>query len=134
MNQTTADPTLTLSAAIDAIAMIDNNMVILQSKVNALEAERALLMVEIRKCMEVANLTEAAGNAARAKITEATVYNVSAEAGGWPALWERIRTTGEFDLLQKRLSSRAVRERFDAGDALPGVRPVTITTIKVTLK
>jgi hypothetical protein len=44
-----------------------------------------------------------------------------ADVTDWPALQQHIRLTGEFDLLQKRVTITAVRERWEAGKTVPGV-------------
>lgn len=38
----------------------------------------------------------------------------------WQAFYGYVATTGQFELLHKRLSSTAFRERWDAGEAIPG--------------
>lgn len=41
----------------------------------------------------------------------------------WDAFYAHIRETGSFDLLQKRPTVSAYRERLDAGEIVPGVEP-----------
>lgn len=52
--------------------------------------------------------------------------------GDWTALHQHIYNTGEFDLLQKRLSDTAVMERIEAGIAVPGVETMLVSEISVT--
>ena len=42
-------------------------------------------------------------------------------ASDWLSIWEHIRATGEFDLLHRRLTSLAVKERWDHEIEIPGV-------------
>ena len=39
----------------------------------------------------------------------------------WPKLWEHIRATGDFSLLEKRPSSTAIKLMWSAGESVPGV-------------
>lgn len=48
--------------------------------------------------------------------------DVRASCGDWDALWTMIQTTGRFDFLEKRVSSKAVREfKEETGELPPGV-------------
>ena len=48
--------------------------------------------------------------------------DVRASCADWDALWSCIQQTGRFDLLEKRVASKAVREyREENGDLPPGV-------------
>lgn len=44
------------------------------------------------------------------------------EATDWPALYKYITKTGNFDLLHKRLTIDAFKDRWDDGKAIPGVK------------
>lgn len=48
--------------------------------------------------------------------------DVRASCGDWDAFWSMIQQTGRFDMLEKRVSSKAVREfKEETGDLPPGV-------------
>ena len=42
-----------------------------------------------------------------------------AKCNDWPSLWGHIQQTGNFDLLEKRVSSTAVAKYFEENNALP---------------
>lgn len=42
-------------------------------------------------------------------------------AEDWPALYAHMQETGEFDLVQRRVSETAVRARWEDGKDVPGV-------------
>lgn len=67
------------------------------------------------------DLEGARGSVAQASVTRTDVGNVEDRA----ALTKHIKKTGELDLLQFRLSSTAVRERWARGDRIPGVTKFT---------
>ena len=49
----------------------------------------------------------------------------------WELLYEYIRNTGEFELMQKRLAVRAAGERLDDVLSLPGVRTTEVDKLSV---
>lgn len=58
-----------------------------------------------------------------------------ADVYDWGAVQKYILATGEFDLLQKRVTVTAVRERWEVGKDVPGIKQnqepeVTITRVK----
>ena len=50
----------------------------------------------------------------------------------WSKIWGHIQSTGEFELLFKRLTDSAVQERWEAGIEVPGVDRFPIDDITVT--
>ena len=52
----------------------------------------------------------------------------------WPALYDHILKSGSFDLLQRRITSSAWRDRVMEGLEVPGVEPFEKTTLRVTIK
>lgn len=51
---------------------------------------------------------------------------------GWDALHGYIAETGRFDLLQKRLGEKAVKDMWEAGETIPGVAKFKTVDISVT--
>ena len=53
----------------------------------------------------------------------------------WQTLYDHIRATGDFELLQRRPTTLACRERWEAGVAIPGVSKYTVQSLSIsTLK
>jgi hypothetical protein len=52
----------------------------------------------------------------------------------WPAFYEYVQKTGEFELLHKRLSSPAFRERWEAGEVIPGTTTSSVWELSVRRK
>jgi hypothetical protein len=50
----------------------------------------------------------------------------------WSATYEHIRETGSFELLHRRLANLAVRERWEAGEEIPGVIHTTLYKLSVS--
>jgi hypothetical protein len=49
----------------------------------------------------------------------------------WHLLYEHIQATGNFELLQRRVTESAVQERWANGDKVPGVGRFPVFDIKV---
>lgn len=56
----------------------------------------------------------------------------TAQVESWDALYDHIRRTGEFELLQRRVGEGAVKERWDNGDVVPGVIDYEDVDLSVT--
>jgi len=57
---------------------------------------------------------------------------IEPKASDWLAIYEHIKETGHFDLLHRRIASLAVKERWDAGQELPGVIRVEVYKLSVS--
>lgn len=81
----------------------------------------------------IANLSKSddtgvAGLRYRAQVSTKKIPKVA----DWPSFHAYIAKSGAFDLLQKRLSDKAVMDRIDDGVALPGVETMKVPTISIT--
>jgi hypothetical protein len=52
----------------------------------------------------------------------------------WQAFYAYVASTGQFELLHKRLSSTAFRERWEAGEVIPGTEPTDLWELTVRRK
>ena len=50
----------------------------------------------------------------------------------WSLLYAHIQKTGEFDLIERRLSKAAVKERNELGEKVPGVAWFPVATLSDT--
>lgn len=55
-----------------------------------------------------------------------------ADVTDWNSLWKHIQKTGEFDLLQKRVTVTAVRQRWEVGKEVPGVAQAQEPEVSIT--
>ena len=85
---------------------------------------RALLIAEI----PLTGATGVAGKLAAVKVAEKQVPQVS----DWPALYAHIKKTGSFELLQRRVSEGAVKDRWAEDESVPGVECVKIVDLSVS--
>jgi hypothetical protein len=52
----------------------------------------------------------------------------------WQAFYGYVQQTGQFELLHKRLSSTAFRERWEAGEVIPGTESSDVWELTVRRK
>jgi len=67
------------------------------------------------------------GSTVTASITEVVLPQVV----DWDAVYEHIKKTGDFYLLQKRPAAAAFRELNDSGEVIPGMEPYTKQSISL---
>jgi len=72
--------------------------------------------------------TGAAGLRYRAQI----ITKVKPTVEDWPALQAHVRSTGDFDLFQKRISDKAVADRWSDSVEIPGVGRFNAVDVSVT--
>ena len=53
-------------------------------------------------------------------------------AQDWIAVWDFIRENNAFELLHKRLTNTAVKERWEAGEEIPGVGKQKVYRLSVS--
>jgi len=102
--------------------------------VDAYIAYRTQRLIKDKEAAQMKELEEQIKDAIISKFKEQGITGLGASNGfvkmtstlepqgqDWPAIWEYIRDTNQFDLLHKRLTNTAVRERWEAGEQIPGV-------------
>ena len=107
-----------------------------QAEFDRLNAKALKLKTDIRqyelKAMQIMNemgLSYVGIAGLLAKIKSTTQYNVK----DWQKLYALIKRDDAFELLHKRISSTAVRERFKNGGFVEGVEPVEVPSLVLTL-
>jgi hypothetical protein len=77
------------------------------------------------------NVGEASGVQGMRSRVQISSSNVPV-ADDWDTFYAHLRRTGEFELLNKALNREAVRERWDAGDQVPGVGKIITKKVSCT--
>ena len=110
----------------------------------AVKAERENLSEAVKKCTETlariesdimsqmanAGITQAASDKASCSMRKVTHPAIN----DWSAFYAYVAQTKQFELLHKRLSSSAFRERWDAGEVIPGTSTSEVWEITVRRK
>ena len=85
------------------------------------------LEMELIVRFEEQGMKKASTEVGTASITETVVPQVV----DWDAVYEHIKDTGDFYLLQKRPAAAAFRELQESGVEIPGMEPYTKKTISL---
>lgn len=91
------------------------------------EQERKV-RAEILEALKTSGAGGIAGKTHRAEVVRKTTPQVA----DWSMLYEYIKENNAFELIQRRLSNPAVKERWDDKVEIPGVVPVEVDDLSVT--
>lgn len=108
-----------------------------EERARRLEAEKAIkvmkstelaLRIRIKQLLDSVSLEAGRGQTATASIQ----YSTEPTAKDWSAIYAYIRDNDAFDMLQRRLSSTAVKDRWDSGIIIPGIEKFDTWDLSVT--
>jgi hypothetical protein len=117
----------TLGACADRLYELRQQRLEWQKKVDALEAEEKALKEHIIRNLPKSEATGVAGKLARVTVVTKEVPQVK----DWDAFYKFVKKTGSFDLMQRRLTEAAVKERWEAGEEIPGVERFQVVTVSI---
>lgn len=117
-----------IGAHIDALYALREQRLGIERRVKEMKEQEVQMRNSIFEMLAGMGLTKASGAVATAGIKVSNVPLVE----DWDQLWKYIQQTGEFDLVQKRVSVTAWRARFDDGITIPGVSKVEDVDISLT--
>ena len=100
----------------------------LAKEVAALEAEEHRLKAELIAAFKAEGSTASGGKTAVAKL----VIKQEPTAGNWDSLYAHIRSTGEFELLYRRINPASIKERKDVGVDVPGIEWFPIESLSLS--
>jgi hypothetical protein len=100
----------------------------LQKQVEELQARETLMKDHLIAKLDKNDATGIAGHTACVRI----VTKVEPQVEDWDKLYKYISRTKSWDLMQRRISAPAVRERWEAGKELPGVGEFINVTVSLT--
>jgi hypothetical protein len=98
-----------------------------QKLVTEMEEEEKALKEYIINTLPKSETSGVAGKLARVTITSKEVPQVE----DWDAFYKHVKKTGEFELMQRRLSDAAINERWEAGKKVPGVKAFKATSLSL---
>lgn len=117
----------TLGACADRMYQLRQKRLEMQKEVDKVAAEEAALKEHIINTLPKSEASGVAGKLARVAVVTKQVPQVK----DWDAFYKYVKRTGQFDLLQRRLSEVAIKERWDAGKEVPGVEHFTVVTVSI---
>jgi hypothetical protein len=118
----------TIGACIDALYKLRQERFAIEKKAEAIQKKESELESHILETFNKSDLDGARGKFATAGVSQNTVPTVK----DWDKLYRYIKKTDAFELLQRRVSATAYRERLDQKEVVPGVEAFIVT--KLSLK
>ena len=119
-----------LGACIDKYYQLRAQRLNLEKEVKERKRTERAYMEHIVAQLRAIKMENGGGLKANASIKEVEMPTPK----DWPAIWEYIKENNAFDLLQKRLSSKAVQERWDQEIVIPGIETFTKVSLSLTKK
>ena len=119
---------LDLGGTIDLLYSLRAARLEAEKKIKEMKSDELALKVQILRMLEATGLDGAKGKAA----TAAVVYEELPVVKDWDELWDYVEATDSRDLLQRRISVTAIRDRWNAGKIIPGIDKFNSTDLSLT--
>lgn len=118
----------TVGACADLLMELRTEKAKAQKEVDDIAAKISILQEHLIAVLPKSEQTGAVGKIAKAlvKVTQEPVVK------NWDAFYAYVARTKSWDLLQRRLSGAAVKERWEAKKQVPGVETEAIIKVSVT--
>ena len=88
-----------------------------EKEIKAFKTQEVAYRIRIKQMLDAASLESGSGKTATTSIS----YMVEPSPKDWPAIYQYIVKNDAFDLLQRRLSATAVRDRWNDDLLIPGI-------------
>jgi len=98
-----------------------------QKIVDEVKAEETALKMHIIDTLPKSEASGVAGKIARVSV----IIKEIAQVNDWDKLYAHIEKTGNFDLLQRRVTDAAVKDRWEDGKEVPGVGHFNVVTVSL---
>jgi len=112
---------------IDQYVETKNNREALNEEAKECTNKMGRLEKDIMELMSTAGIDKAATD--KASVTMKATKHPAID--DWATFYEYVASTKQFELLHKRLSSTAFRERWEAGEAIPGTSTSEVWELSV---
>ena len=116
-----------MGACADKLYEIRQKRLAMQKEVDEVEAEEKALKEYIINTLPKSEASGVAGKVARVTVVTKDVPQVK----DWDAFYKYVSRTKSFDLLQRRLSDAAVKERWENKKDIPGVEAFTVVSVSL---
>lgn len=123
-----ADEDRSVGALIDELYVLRADRLELSKKVDALKTQEAQLRAKIIAQLRDIDLESGSGQVATGSITTSK----EARMLDWNEFWQWAVEHDARDVIQKRVSITAIRERWEAGVEVPGLEAVEVADLSLT--
>lgn len=120
---------MTLSELINELVVVKQQRTSLATTDSELGKQVAKLEADIMHTMNEAGLSKAASDIGHSVSMSKKAHPTITD---WDQFYGYVTGTKSFDLLHKRLSSTAFRDRWEAGEIIPGSSSTDVWGISVT--
>lgn len=116
-----------MGACADRLFELREKRLEMQKATDAVEAEEKAIKEYLIQNLPKSEASGVAGKLCRVTVITKQIPQVQ----DWDKFYAYIKKTGSFDLLQRRLTDTAVKERWEAGKKVPGVESFGAVTLSV---
>lgn len=120
-----------LGACADVLFDMRQERLALEKVVEAMKANERAITDHIIDNLPKGD-TGAAGKHHKVQTRVEQVPQIDNDNGGWEKLYNYIKKTGSFDLLQRRLNTKAVMERLEDKKKVPGTKLFSVVKVSLT--
>jgi hypothetical protein len=115
---------VTFGAMADKLYELNQARQVQQKIADKIEAEEKALKAHIIETMPKSD-SGSAGKFARISLNHKEIPQVD----DWAEFYKHVLKTKNFALMQKRLAEGMIKEIWDGGKSVPGVKPFTVVTV-----
>lgn len=116
-----------MGACADRLFELRNKRLAMQKEVDAVAAEESAIKEHIINTLPKSEASGVAGKLARVTVVTKQIPQVK----DYDKFYAYVKKTNSFDLLQKRLSDAAIKERWEAGKVIPGVESFNAVSVSI---
>jgi len=117
----------TMGACADRLYELRQKRLDMQKEVDKVAAEESALKEHIINTLPKSEASGVAGKLARVTVITKVVPQVK----DWDAFYKYVKKTGQFDLMQRRITDGAIKERWEAGKEIPGVEHFNAISVSI---
>lgn len=116
-----------MGACADRLYQLRQKRLEIQKEVDKVAAEESALKEHIINTLPKSEASGVAGKVARVTVVTKEVPQVE----DWGVVYKHVKKTGQFDLLQRRLTDAAIKERWAHGKEIPGIKRFQVVTVSI---
>lgn len=116
-----------MGACADRLYQLRQKRLEMQKEVDKVAAEETALKNHIIENLPKSEASGVAGKLARVTVVTKQIPQVK----DWDAFYKYVKKTGSFDLMQRRITDAAIKERWEAGKEVPGVEHFNAVSISI---
>ena len=116
-----------LGACADRLFTVRQLRLKLQKDVDAVAEEERALKEHLINTLPKSEASGVAGKLCRVAVVDKEVPRI----GDWSKFYEFVKESGQFDLLQRRLSDTAIAARWEEGEEVPGVERFHVPVVSI---